>query len=42
MAKILIIEDENRVAQLLKRGLEESERTLRLRLSMFGFATEHC
>ena len=28
MAKILIIEDENRVAELLKRGLEESEHTV--------------
>ena len=30
MAKILIIEDENRVAQLLKRGLEESEHTVKI------------
>ena len=28
MPKILIIEDENRVAELLKRGLEESEHTV--------------
>jgi len=30
MAKILVIEDENRVAELLKRGLEESEHTVRI------------
>jgi len=30
MAKILVIEDENRVADLLKRGLEESEHAVRI------------
>jgi len=30
MAKILVIEDESRVAGLLKRGLEESEHTVRI------------
>jgi len=30
MAKILIIEDENRVAELLKRGLEESEHAVKM------------
>ena len=30
MAKILVIEDESRVAELLKRGLEESEHTVRI------------
>ncbi len=28
MAKILVIEDENRMAELLKRGLEESGHTV--------------
>jgi len=30
MAKILVIEDESRVAELLKRGLEESEHSVRI------------
>ena len=30
MAKILVIEDENRVAELLKRGLEESEHSVEI------------
>ncbi|MDR0332194.1 MAG: response regulator transcription factor [Dysgonamonadaceae bacterium] len=30
MAKILIVEDENRVAELLKRGLEESEHIVKI------------
>ena len=30
MAKILIVEDENRVAELLKRGLEESGHTVKM------------
>jgi DNA-binding response OmpR family regulator len=45
MAKILVIEDESRVAELLKRGLEESEHTVRIAdsvsngLSMFSKET---
>jgi len=30
MAKVLVIEDESRVAELLKRGLEESEHSVRI------------
>jgi len=36
MAKILIIEDETRVAELLKRGLEESEHSVKIADSVSG------
>ena len=40
MAKILVIEDESRVAELLKRGLEESEHSVRIADSVSnGFNT---
>jgi len=37
MPKILVIEDESRVADLLKRGLEESEHSVRVADSVINY-----